>query len=180
MILHNILTKILWKIFDVRYCLKKWWWKVLKWWFDGKWMKWWKYNNDDIPETLWDAYWKNVNEKFDMKIFDEKWNRWWFMMMNLVSPESLFLHFFGGGGVAQEQVQVQDLWFAVCCCVPAVLVGVGFLLLQRSGGDMHTCMLVLAGWVQEQVQVKASGGRRERFHSYGKMLYMHTQGLRWR
>ena len=44
---------------------------------------------------------------------------------------------------------------------------------------MHTCMLVLAGWVQEQVQVKASGGRRERFHSYGKMLYMHTQGLSW-
>ena len=86
----------------------------------------------------------------------------------------------GGGGVAQEQVQVQDVWFAVCCCVPAVLVGVGFLLLQRSGGDMHTCMLVLAWWVQEQVQVKASGGRRERFHSYGKMLYMHTQGLRWR
>ena len=88
-----------------------------------------------------------------------------------------------GGGVAQEQVQVQvqDVWFAVvCCCVPAVLVGVGFLLLQRSGGDMHTCMLVLAGWVQEQVQVKALGGRRERFHSYGKMLYMHTQGLRWR
>ena len=35
----------------------------------------------------------------------------------------------GGGGVAQEQVQVQvqDVWFAVCCCVPAVLVGVGFL-----------------------------------------------------
>ena len=62
----------------------------------------------------------------------------------------------------------------------SVLVGVGFLLLQRSGGDMHTCMLVLAGWVQEQVQVKASGGRRGRFHSYGKMLYMHTQGLRWR
>ena len=81
--------------------------------------------------------------------------------------------------LAQEQVQVQDVWFAVCCCVRAVLVGVGLLLLQRSGGDMHTCMLVLAGWVQEQVQVKASGGRRERFHSYGKMLYMHTQGLSW-
>ena len=82
-----------------------------------------------------------------------------------------------GRGVAQEQVQVQvqDVWLAVWCCVPAVLVGVGFLLLQHSGGDMHTCMLVLAGWVQEQVQVKASGGRRERFHSYGKMLYMHPR-----
>lgn len=63
-------------------------WKMDKVWW---WWKWW-YPRNPVGCLL-----KNVNEKFEMKIFDEKWIRWMNMMMNPDPPESLFLHFFGGG-----------------------------------------------------------------------------------
>ena len=88
----------------------------------------------------------------------------------------------GKGGLHRSRFRFRFRMFGLLYAVVFLLfwLALGFCFCKRSGGDMHTCMLVLAGRVQEQVQVKASGGRRERFHSYGKMLYMHTQGLRWR
>ena len=71
----------------------------------------------------------------------------------------------GEGGLHRSRFRFRFRMFGLLYAVVFLLfwLALGFCFCSAQAGDMHTGMLVLAGRVQEQVQVKPSGGRRKRW-----------------